>query len=57
MSGSIRPVGMAVGQFLRRRRPHRGDLNLERQVHARQRMIGIEGHVVALDRNHGDDRR
>src|ERR1019366_7972476 len=57
MPGSIGPVRVAVLQLLRRRGPRRDHLDLEGQVHARQRMIGVERHVVAVDRHDGEDRR
>ena len=43
--------------FLGCRSAHRDNLHVERQIHARQRMVRIEQHLIVLDGGHGHDRR
>ena len=48
---------MPVTQFLRRRLAGAQHLDVEGQIDARQRMIRIQQHLVAVDRDHGYGRR
>jgi hypothetical protein len=47
---SFRTVSVAVLELGSRGCPHRDDLDVERQIDSGERMIGVEQHLIAVDR-------
>jgi hypothetical protein len=51
-TASSTTMRVAVTQLFRRGVARADDLHIKRQLHARERMIPVEQHLVALDRHH-----